>query len=190
MARLKKSEALSIRIRPDLKEKLAILSNYWDISIADVVESAISKQMDIGVVALKDVGSEHWRVRLAREGASSMSIDLVYRFVRSSVPIVRQMRLFYLMPKGLDLIERGVCAAVADNPDLFEGDDPLFDALDPKIGELPAFDFEKIIAHLPALRSYSEFLHHNSRRGDGEVIIDYPTYLDLWAKRERSPSSD
>lgn len=176
----KRSETLSIRIKPNLKEQLAIAANYMECSIASVVEQAVARGMDQAKVPFEDVGSQ--LLRSAFEGGTGVPLSHIYNYAEHSIPLVMQLRLFFLMPKGLSVKERLICEAIVTQPE-FSGDDPIFEDDSSLKTGAPSVDVTKAMREMALLESYADYRVHEMQRPDG-LKIGFSEYVRLKTARE------
>lgn len=176
----KRSETLSIRINPALKGQLTIAANYLGASIASVVERAVTEGMNQAKIPPEDIGAES--LIAAFQDSGGVPLPHVYKYAQHSIPLVMQMRLFYLLPKGLSKKELIICETIAGGS-RFGGDDPVFDAHTGVMPKVPTVSFTKAMAEMPMLESYADYKLHEMQRPNA-FSLSYEDYRTLKQKSE------
>lgn len=171
----KRSETLSLRINPALKDQLAIAANLLNCSIASVVESVVAEGMSQAKVPFEDIGSAGLISAFQDEGG--VPLPYVYKYALHEIPLVMQMRLFYLMPKGLTNKDQVICETIATVP-RFQGDDRVFEEDMALKISAPSISIENVAAEMETLESYADYKLHEMQRADG-FNLDYESYLKL-----------
>lgn len=170
----KRTEALSIRITPDLKYALSLLSNIYGLTISTIIENMLETALEhINI----DRNIVYGEIKYNINGA--INIKNILKLVVNPNPIITRLRLFYILPSGLTEKEKFISEAIVKSA-IFYGKQSIFK---PKYSvdntEIPNIDLEKITEHEEMLSNYAEFMMHNSQRPDGGIPINYETYLKL-----------
>lgn len=176
----KRSETLSIRINPTLKEMLAIAANYMDSSIASVVEEAVSVAVGQARVPLDDIGSQSLVAAFQQEG--SVPLSAVYKHALHDDPLVMQLRLFYLMPKALSKRAQIVCETIVAY-DRFKGNDAIFAKGETLKISVPSVDIANVDSEMRMIESYADYKIHEMQRPDG-FSLNYEDYRALKLKKQ------
>lgn len=174
----KRSETLSIRITPELKDQLTIAAAFTGSSVASVVEQAVISGMEQAKIPLEFIGSEH--LRSAFSVAGWVPISQVYQCARHSEPLIMQLRLYHLMPEGLTEKERVICETIVGT-EKFHGSEPIFDDRESLRAEGPSIDIEAAQNAMGLLERYADYKLHEMQRPDG-LSLSFSDYLKLLQK--------
>jgi hypothetical protein len=175
----KRSETLSIRIDPALKELLTIASNYMDTSIASVVEEAVSVAMGQARVPVDDIGSAS--LIAAYQEAGSVPITAIYKYALHEIPLVMQLRLFYLMPKALSKRAQLICETIIAYG-RFKGEDEIFSANETLKLTVPSIDLATVDREMKLVEGYADYKMHEMQRADG-FCLNYEDYRSFKLKK-------
>lgn len=183
--KVRRTETLSIRINPQIKAGLAAAANYGDSTMSTVIEYALQAGIDSARIPADEVKGL-FREKYTND--ESVSLGLVMKYAWHDNPILMNLRLFHIFPKGLGERDRIVCSIALTHP-RFSGDNNIYyDS--PSIAEgAPSVDLAKIHLQYDDLVGFADFKIHEAQRPVGSLSLDFDTYLRLRSQSEKSRES-